>query len=188
MKGVLDLIVLNSPVAIQLHMWWGYLFAAVLGGLSIGLFQLQLVVKLLRFENILANRICTSGRCCIIYFKIVFTQRNRTEIPIFNQSLALCLSASGPFYFDRLKLHNFYSTLCRNSICYMWELTIQSDYEHFGEKFLLTYFLWSHTPLFGHTLQCIGSKMWPKSGVWDHKKFDSKNFSTVTNSNNAGSG
>ena len=49
---MLDLIVLNSPVAIQLHMWWGYLFAAVLGGLSIGLFQLQLVVKLLRFGNI----------------------------------------------------------------------------------------------------------------------------------------
>ena len=22
--------------------------------------------------------------------------------------------------------------------------------------------------------------MWPKSGVWDHEKFDSKNFSTVT--------
>ena len=35
--------------------------------------------------------------------KFIFSQRNRTEIPIFNQSLALCLSASGPFYFDRLK-------------------------------------------------------------------------------------
>ena len=33
------------------------------------------------------------------------------------------------------------------------------------EKFLLSNFSWSHTPLF----DCIWSKMWSKSGVWDRK-------------------
>ena len=47
------------------------------------------------------------------------------------------------------------------------------------EKFLLVNFLWSHTPLFGHILWSVRSKMWPKNGVWDHKKFDSMNFSSV---------
>ena len=47
------------------------------------------------------------------------------------------------------------------------------------EKFLLSNFLWSHTLLFGHILVHIHYNMWPKSGVWDHKKFDSKDFSTV---------
>ena len=46
------------------------------------------------------------------------------------------------------------------------------------EKFLLYHFSWSHTPVFGHILLNISYKMWPKSGVWSHKKFDSKNFST----------
>ena len=47
------------------------------------------------------------------------------------------------------------------------------------EKFLLSKFLWSHTPHFGHILLHFHYKMWPKSRVWEHKKFDSKNFSTV---------
>ena len=51
------------------------------------------------------------------------------------------------------------------------------------EKFLLSNFFWSQTPLFGHILKCIWGRMWPKSDVWDHKKFDSKNFFTVRKNN-----
>ena len=50
---------------------------------------------------------------------------------------------------------------------------------HTVEKFLLSNFLRSHTPHFGHILLHIGHKMRPKSGVWDHKEFNGKNFSTV---------
>ena len=39
--------------------------------------------------------------------------------------------------------------------------------DHTVEKLLLSNFLWSHTPLFGHILLHIHYKMWPKSGVWD---------------------
>ena len=47
------------------------------------------------------------------------------------------------------------------------------------EKSLLSNFLRSHTPVFGHILLHSHYKMWPKSWVLDHIKFDSKNFSTA---------
>ena len=37
------------------------------------------------------------------------------------------------------------------------------------EKFLLSNFLGSHIPPFGHLLLHIHYKMWPKSGVWDQR-------------------
>ena len=48
------------------------------------------------------------------------------------------------------------------------------------EKFLLSNFLWSHTTPFGHILLHLYYKMWQKSRLWEHKKFDSKNFFTVS--------
>ena len=52
------------------------------------------------------------------------------------------------------------------------------------KKFLLSNFLWSITPLFEPILLHMCYKMCSKSGVMDHKKFDSKNFSTVRNTSN----
>ena len=47
------------------------------------------------------------------------------------------------------------------------------------ETFILSNFLWSITPLFEHILLHMHYKICSKSGVMDHKKFNSKNFSTV---------
>ena len=49
----------------------------------------------------------------------------------------------------------------------------------YSEEVLTIEFFLSNTPLFGHILLYIHYKMWPKSGECDHKKFNSKNFSTV---------
>ena len=50
-----------------------------------------------------------------------------------------------------------------------------------GNFYYWTFYIWLHTPLFRHILLHI-SHVWnvTKSGVWDYKKFESKNISTVT--------
>ena len=47
-----------------------------------------------------------------------------------------------------------------------------------GEILTIELFM-NHTPLFSQILFHIQSKMWPTSGVWGHKKLDSKDFSTA---------
>ena len=56
------------------------------------------------------------------------------------------------------------------------------ELKSYSEEILTIKVFLSHNPLFGHILLHIQYKMWAKSGVWDHKKFDSKNFSTAKSS------
>ena len=77
------------------------------------------------------------------------------------------------FYYD---WNWTYSQRVKHFLQFFWPSTFEVLY--CGEILIIEFIMIPHSSVWSHFI-CIWSKMSPTSGIWDHKKFDSKNFSTV---------